>query len=267
MVLVDDTNTAVDGVVFGSGGSPNTSFSGGVLNGQNLATVESNLGPKEAGSGPFAIDENGNVTANPNPDPAVPCFLEGTLILTPEGERPVETLARGDVLTTADGGRATVAWMGRKVVLGAFAVPERLSPVRIRAGALGDRLPHTDLLVTAEHGILVGNVMVNAGALVNGTTIVRETSPAILRRYVVWHVETENQEVIVANGVAAETFLDNASRAMFDNAEEAQALGIATRAAEELSYPRVMSARQVPPAIRRLLAERAAASEDLSLAG
>lgn len=45
--------------------------------------------------------------------PSVPCFACGTLIATPDGERPVETLAIGDLVTTMNG-TAPVRWIGRK---------------------------------------------------------------------------------------------------------------------------------------------------------
>ena len=59
-----------------------------------------------------------------------PCYAEGTLLLTPDGERRVETLAAGDLVMTAMGRRARVAWVGHRHV-------HRATPVRIEAGAFG----------------------------------------------------------------------------------------------------------------------------------
>ncbi|TBX27775.1 hypothetical protein TK43_09175, partial [Roseovarius sp. JS7-11] len=57
----------------------------------------------------------------------------------------------------------------------------------------------------------------------------------------------------------AETFIDNVSRRVFDNYSEFDALYGEVPEMEELPYPRAMSARQVPTAIRARLAGKAAA--------
>ena len=77
--------------------------------------------------------------------------------------------------------------------------------------------------------------------------------------YTVYHVETEAHEVILANGAPAETFIDNVSRRAFDNYAEFEALYGDVPEMEELPYPRAMSARQVPGAIRAWLAGKDAA--------
>jgi hypothetical protein len=66
-------------------------------------------------------------------------------------------------------------------------------------------------------------------------------------------VETENHEIILANGAPAETFIDNVSRRAFDNYAEFEALSGDVPEMEELPYPRAMSARQVPGVIRAKL--------------
>ncbi len=69
-----------------------------------------------------------------------------------------------------------------------------------------------------------------------------------------YHVETEEHEVILANGVAAETFIDNVARTAFDNFAEFDALYGDVEEMKELDYPRAMTARQVPAAIKAALA-------------
>ena len=61
-------------------------------------------------------------------DLAPQCFMAGTLIRTPEGEFPVEQLARGDFITTADGRDAPVTWIGRRLVSTLFGDPLRVLP-------------------------------------------------------------------------------------------------------------------------------------------
>ena len=68
----------------------------------------------------------------------VVCFLPGTLVATPSGERKVETLAAGDMVLAADGRAAfPVKWLGRQTVSTFFGPAERLMPVRFAAGSLG----------------------------------------------------------------------------------------------------------------------------------
>lgn len=46
-----------------------------------------------------------------SPPPAAVCFSEGTAILTPTGERPVETLAVGDFVSVIGGAPMSVRWI------------------------------------------------------------------------------------------------------------------------------------------------------------
>ncbi|MGI3186296.1 Hint domain-containing protein [Nioella aestuarii] len=177
------------------------------------------------------------------------CFAEGTRITTPEGQCSVETLSIGDALVTADGGIVSVKWIGRQTVSTRFGPAERLMPVRFAAGSLGDGLPHADLTVTADHGMLVDGVICHAGALVNGESITRVPLAEMGETYPVYHIETEEHEIILANGAPAETFIDNVSRRVFDNFAEFEALYGDVPEMEELPYPRAMSARQVPARI------------------
>ena len=174
------------------------------------------------------------------------CFAAGTQIATPTGERAVEGLRIGDHVLTAEGRAVAVKWVGRQSVKTRFGTAERLAPVRIRAGALGDGLPHSDLTVTADHGMVVGGVIGHAGALVNGTTITRVPLAEMGEVYTVFHIETEAHEIILANGAPAETFIDNVSRRVFDNFAEFEALYGDVPEMDELPLPRAMSARQVP---------------------
>jgi len=168
----------------------------------------------------------------------------------------VQNLAIGDTVRTADGRDVPVKWVGQQTVMTCFGPAERLMPVRFAAGSLDDGLPQTDLTVTADHGMLVDGVICQAGALVNGTTITRVPLAEMGETFTVYHIETEAHEIILANGAPAETFIDNVSRRVFDNYAEFEALYGEVPEMEELPYPRAMSARQVPEAIRRKLAAK-----------
>ena len=182
------------------------------------------------------------------------CFLSGTMIACPDGERTVEALEIGDLVLTFDGCAVPVKWIGRQMLSPVFGVAEGRWPVCITAGALGNNLPMRDLRLTADHALLIENVLVQAGALVNGTTVRRIAPSELGERFVVYHIETEHHEVVLAEGAPAETFIDNISRRHFDNYAEFEALYGDETPIVELDQPRAMSARQVPRAIRERLA-------------
>jgi hypothetical protein len=183
------------------------------------------------------------------------CFAAGTRIATPDGERAVETLAIGDPILTADGRTVPVKWIGRQILHKLFTPVERFEPVRVAAGALGDGLPRRDLVLTADHALLVGGILANASALVNGTTITRVAGAELPDRVTYYHVETEGHEMILAEGAPAETFVDHQSRRLFDNyAEYVDLYGGERRSIPESDLPRVTSPRQLPAALRSRLA-------------
>ena len=147
------------------------------------------------------------------------CYLTGTHIQTPNGERRIETLAIGDEVTTIDG-RQRIRWIGRHSYPRAVAGPW-VSPIRIRTHAFGQAMPHRDLLVSPWHAILFGDVMLRAADLVNGSTITQEF-PGMVAHYL--NLEFEAPTIIYAEGVAAESYANHANRHMFDNAAEYAAL-------------------------------------------
>ncbi len=145
-----------------------------------------------------------------------PCFARGTLIATDAGERPVETLDAGERVMLATGGDAEIVWVGRRR-LRLHAAVKRLElqrPIRIGAGALGDGLPRRDLVVSPDHALFLDGVLVPAGLLVDGTRIRQEAVETI--EY--FHVELASHDVILAEGAAAESYLDTGNRQTFANA-------------------------------------------------
>ncbi|MGO8737325.1 Hint domain-containing protein [Rhodoblastus sp.] len=187
----------------------------------------------------------------------ITCFYPGTMIRTPEGEVAVETLNPGDLVLTADGAAKPVNWLGRQTVSTVFADPTRILPIRVKAGALADNVPARDLLVSPDHALLVDGVLIHAGALVNGASIVRETK--VPRVFTYYHIELDDHSLILAENAPAETFVDNVDRLGFDNWAEFEALYPQGKAVEELPYPRAKAHRQVPVYIRVALADRAQA--------
>ena len=186
---------------------------------------------------------------------AVTCFCAGTLIATPAGEVKVETLNRGDPVLTSDGQAKPIIWLGRQTVSRVFADPLRVLPIRIKAGALARNVPSRDLLISPDHAILVDGALIQAGALLNGTTIVREMRTKPIFTY--YHVELDDHSLILAENTVAETFIDNVDRLGFDNWEEHEAAYPDGKPLVEMPYPRAKAGRQVSGATRARLANRA----------
>ncbi len=190
-------------------------------------------------------------------DPPALCFYAGTAIRTPAGEVAVETLKAGDMVLTTDGETRPIAWLGRQTVVTRVADPLRSAPIRIKSGALGDAMPVRDLVVSPDHALLIDGVLIQAGALVNNVSILRETG--LPETFVYYHVELADHSLILAENVPAETFIDNADRLAFDNWQEHVALHPEGAVLTEMSLPRAKSARQVPYATRGRIGARAEA--------
>ncbi|MDU9004315.1 Hint domain-containing protein [Sedimentitalea todarodis] len=253
-------NLITNGIPTGSG-----AFAGTVtLGGETFLLIE---GPDSTYLGIASVPDPSNFDVGEatfpesaiNTDPTLVCFAAGTLIATPGGETAVEALKIGDTLLTQDGRTVPVKWIGRQTVHKIFTPAERFVPVRVTAGALGGGLPHTDLVVTADHALIIDDLAINASALVNDTTITSESIDSLPDRVTYYHIETENHDVVLANGTPTETFVDYIGRQAFDNHAEYEELYGPERAITEMNRPRVSAKRLLPPQIRARLAGRIAA--------
>jgi hypothetical protein len=145
------------------------------------------------------------------------CFVAGTLIETTRGPVVVEDLREGDVLLTAAGGQRAIRWIGwRRLDLREHPKPALAQPIRIHRDAFGPDLPRRDLLVSPDHALFVDGVLVPARLLVNGATITREADWH--RPITYYHVELDAHDVLLAEGLAAESYLDTGNRGVFQNA-------------------------------------------------
>ncbi|WP_205691909.1 Hint domain-containing protein [Caulobacter soli] len=143
------------------------------------------------------------------------CFAEGSRILTARGEVAVEDLIEGDEVVTASGGMRPVIWIGsRHVRCDRHPRPAEVHPVRVRAGAFGDGLPARDLRLSPGHAVAIDGVLVPISLLANGATIVQEQVDTV--RY--FHVELDAHDVILAEGLACESYFDDGNRDVFGNA-------------------------------------------------
>lgn len=142
----------------------------------------------------------------------VACFAAGTHILTANGEVPVEQLRIGALVSLAGDGTAPVTWIGHSHVdCTRHPRPSEVWPIRVRAGAFGQGVPGRDLYLSPDHAIFLDDVLIPVRYLLNGATVIR-----CPRRYVdYFHVELAAHSVIVAEGLATESYLDTGNRGLF----------------------------------------------------
>ena len=146
---------------------------------------------------------------------AAVCFASGTRIRTARGDIAVEDLLVGDLAATASGELRPIRWLGhRSTECRNHPRPQDVMPIRVAAHAFGDSRPSRDLLVSPGHSICVdvlGEVLIPAGALVNDTTI-RQVA---VERITYWHVELESHDVILAEDLPCESYLEMGNRSFF----------------------------------------------------
>jgi hypothetical protein len=149
------------------------------------------------------------------------CYCAGTRIATEGGEAPVEMLRPGDRLRLARGGIAAVRWVGQRIVdCERHTEPRNVWPVRILAGAFGEAVPHRDLLLSPDHAVAYAGHLIPVRHLTNGATV-RQERVAVAHYH---HVELPTHDLLLAEGLAAESYLDTGNRAMFSNGGGAVAL-------------------------------------------
>lgn len=138
---------------------------------------------------------------------SIPCFVAGTLIRTPEGERAVEDLRPGDLVETHDDGAQPLRWSGKRRV----RARGKLAPIQIKAGTFGN---HRRLMVSPQHRVLVRDalaellfgqreVLIAAKDLVNDTSI-RPVEGGVVD-YV--HLLFDKHQIVFSEGLATESFL------------------------------------------------------------
>lgn len=132
------------------------------------------------------------------------CFAAGTRIATPRGEVPVERLRPGLRVRTPDG-EAVVRWVGRQRLC---PTGPRVWPVRIAAHAFAPGRPRRHLLLSPDHGVFAGGGLIPARDLLNGATVTRRP----MERVEYWHVELAEHGLLLAEGLAVESFRDAGNR-------------------------------------------------------
>ena len=147
---------------------------------------------------------------------AAACYAAGTRIRTPRGEVPIEALRVGETVLTRFAGAARIRWIGtRRIDCHRHPDPAEVRPVRVAAGAFGPGLPARDLRLSPDHAVALDGALVPIRLLANGGSIAQDAACAEVRYL---HLELDRHDLIFAEGLAAETYLDTGNRAMFENA-------------------------------------------------
>jgi len=173
--------------------------------GAPLKVIEASEGPGSFGIPPIPADDFA----------APPCFTPGTLILTPDGERHVETLSVDDLVTTLDHGSQPIRWIGTTTVSPyRMAMSPGFRPVRIRKDAFGAGQPLRDMLVSPQHRVLLEGwlaelfygelqVLVAAAHLMDDRTVVQAWDKTEITYL---HLQFDNHELVYSDGLLTESF-------------------------------------------------------------
>ena len=140
------------------------------------------------------------------------CFVLGTRLLTPAGYVPVEAFKPGDPIITRLGARRPVRWIGRRTVETGPDESRDVCPVTVLPGAFGPGVPARTVRLSPSHAVFLDDVLVPVMHLVNGVTILREPRRGQVRYF---HVELDRHEVLMADGLAVESYLDTGNRGEF----------------------------------------------------
>ena len=84
--------------------------------------------------------------------------------------------------------------------------------MRIAAHAFAPGLPHRVLHLSPDHALWLDGVLIPAHLLVNGASVARQAVDDITY----WHIELARHDIILAEGLPAETYLDTGNRRAFD---------------------------------------------------
>jgi len=140
-------------------------------------------------------------------------LLRGTLIDTPQGARPIETIKMGDQVNTLDSGIQIVESISRQRAKGSGTS----APIRFAADACGNSetllmAPQQRILVTgwlAELYFGVEEIFVEACSILNGGSVRREETTVME----LINLGFATRHAVIANGAAVEGDLPHEAQA------------------------------------------------------
>jgi hypothetical protein len=113
-----------------------------------------------------------------------------------------------------DGIAERIVWIGwRTIACERHPEPSKILPVRIRANAFDGDLPSRDLLLSPDHAVFVHGVLIHIKHLINGSSIIQEKVDTVTY----YHVELARHDVLLAEGLPVESYLETGRRAVFAN--------------------------------------------------
>lgn len=185
--------------------------------------------------------------------------LAGTLIQTPNGEVPIESLQPGDLVLTSHG-EAPVKFIARSTRMTKTLKALGKMPIKVSASALEQGVPSRDTWLSPSHAVFLDEHLIEAAALLNDTTIIQDLSYAnpLLTFY---NIELEDHSLIWANGLPVETYFssyrrEGFSRDTWDNYADYIDLYGSSELMQEMEYPRIPFARQIPAGTQQRLKAR-----------
>jgi hypothetical protein len=220
---LNPTNTEASN--YGSSFGFNLLFDDGALSGGLTAIIKNSSGAvtteivttasgDEAYFGPTPTSGGANTTPGIWTIESIACFCKGVSIALVSGDTPIESLAVGDLVRTRTSEAVPVQWIGhREVNCRRHPKPEQVWPVRVAAGAFGENLPHRDLWLSPDHAVYIDDVLIPIKHLINGTTIAQVPTDQVTY----YHIELPQHDVLLAEGMPAESYLDTGDRSRFVN--------------------------------------------------
>lgn len=164
--------------------------------------------------GTFTVSMFGGLNDGHGGTAIVACFAAGTRIMTPHGAIAVERLHQGDEVITFSGHREPIRWIGRRRLdCRRHPSPERVWPVRIAPNAFGEGRPKRTLMLSPDHSVFNEGVLIPIRFLINDATIAQIELDDITY----YHIELDRHDVVLAEGLPAETYLETGGRSAFEN--------------------------------------------------
>ena len=167
---------------------------------------------------------------------SVPCFCQGTTLMTATGEQPVDWICSGDRVLTKDHGFQSVLWANRTVISARkLQSTANLRPIKIAARSIDKDTPAKDLLLSPEHRILLkspqiellfgcGEVFAPIKSVANDGDVARTLPDHDISYY---HIMFAQHEIVLADGLWIESFFpDKMALAALPAKKQAQIRGL-----------------------------------------